>query len=62
MSHLPVSKRYQSGCDRGGLDAAAAMIAELAGGTVLQGAVKGAEVTPKDVQVTITLDPDQIAT
>ncbi len=54
------SSRFEKGINQAAIseacDAAAAMIAELAGGTVLQGAVKGAEVTPKDVQVTITLD------
>jgi phenylalanyl-tRNA synthetase beta chain len=54
------SSRFEKGINQAAIseacDAAAAMIAELAGGTVLQGAVKGAEVTPRDVQVTITLD------
>jgi phenylalanyl-tRNA synthetase beta chain len=54
------SARFEKGINQATIgaacDAAAAMIAKLAGGTVLEGAVKGSEVVAEDVEVTIELD------
>lgn len=53
------SSRFEKGINKATIDqacdVAAAMIANLAGGEVLSGAVKGAEVVAKDVEVEITL-------
>ncbi|EOT28952.1 phenylalanine--tRNA ligase subunit beta [Enterococcus saccharolyticus] len=53
------SSRFEKGINKATVDqacdVAAAMIANLAGGEVLSGAVKGAEVVAKDVEVEITL-------
>ncbi|MFV0560796.1 MAG: phenylalanine--tRNA ligase subunit beta [Enterococcus sp.] len=53
------SMRFEKGINQGTIgqagDVAAAMIAELAGGTVLKDAVVGAEITPEEVAVSITL-------
>lgn len=53
------SSRFEKGINQATIDqacdVAAAMMAALAGGTVLQGAVKATSVTPKDALVGITL-------
>ena len=54
------SMRFEKGINQGEIslagEVAAAMIAELAGGKVLQGSVKGSEVHPKNVEVSTTLE------
>lgn len=54
------SARFEKGINQATVgeasDAAAAMIVSLAGGEVLQGAVKGSEVKAESVEVSITLD------
>lgn len=54
------SMRFEKGINQGDIslagEVAAAMIAELAGGKVLQGAVKGSEVEPNNVEVSTTLE------
>ncbi|WP_165006800.1 MULTISPECIES: phenylalanine--tRNA ligase subunit beta [unclassified Enterococcus] len=54
------SARFEKGINQAtvgeAIDAAAAMIVSLAGGEVLQGAVKGSEVKAESVEVSITLD------
>ncbi len=54
------SSRFEKGINKATIseacDVAAAMIAELAGGEVLQGAVKGSEVEAKSVDVEISLE------
>lgn len=54
------SSRFEKGINAATVgeacDVAAAMIAKLAGGTVLAGRVVGSETLPEDVTVTITLD------
>lgn len=54
------SMRFEKGINQGEIslagEVAAAMIAELAGGKVLQGAVKGSEVHPENVEVSTTLE------
>ena len=54
------SMRFEKGINQGEIslagEVAAAMIAELAGGKVLQGGVKGSEVHPQNVEVSTTLE------
>jgi phenylalanyl-tRNA synthetase beta chain len=54
------SSRFEKGINQGTVaeaaEVAAAMIASLAGGEVLKGAVKGTEVVAEDAEVSITLD------
>ena len=54
------SMRFEKGINQGEIslagEVAASMIAELAGGTVLKGAVKGSEVHPENVEVSTTLE------
>ncbi|MDT2595705.1 phenylalanine--tRNA ligase subunit beta [Enterococcus dongliensis] len=54
------SMRFEKGINQSEIslagEVAAAMIAELAGGKVLQGAVKGSEVQPKNVEVSTTVE------
>lgn len=54
------SMRFEKGINQGEIslagEVAAAMIAELAGGKVLQGVVKGSEVHPENVEVSTTLE------
>lgn len=53
------SARFEKGINQGTIseacDVAAAMIASIAGGEVLQGAVKGSEIEPQDAHVSIPL-------
>jgi len=57
--HSESSTRFEKGINVATIDEACeqacALIAELAGGDVLQGAVKATEVHPKDTEVSITL-------
>ncbi|MGM0173758.1 phenylalanine--tRNA ligase subunit beta [Enterococcus sp. DIV0800] len=54
------SMRFEKGINQSDIslagEVAAAMIAELAGGKVLQGAVKGSEIHPENVKVSTTLE------
>ncbi|MDT2760334.1 phenylalanine--tRNA ligase subunit beta [Enterococcus xiangfangensis] len=54
------SMRFEKGINQGEIslagDVAATMIAELAGGEILQGAVKGSEVQPQNVEVRTTVE------